>query len=108
MPDSSRSDTALQALAGYFRLLAEPVRLKIIDSLQSGELSVLEIVAATGLKQAHVSRQLGQLANEGLLMRRKAGTRVFYSLRDRRLGRLLADAEASLAEHRQGKLGELD
>ena len=108
MAAKRRSDAVLQALAGYFRLLAEPARLKILQSLENGELSVAEIVDASGLKQAHVSRQLGQLAAEGLLLRRKEGTKVFYSLRDGRLRQLLDAAEKALLEHRRNKLGELD
>ncbi len=105
---ADRSDALLGALAGYFRILAEPVRLKIVQCLEGGERSVLEIVAATGLRQAHVSRQLGQMAGDGVLDRRKEGTRVFYRLRDPRLIALLDEAEKSLREHRRGRLGELE
>ena len=105
---ADRSDALLGALAGYFRVLAEPVRLKIVQCLEGEERSVLEIVAATGLRQAHVSRQLGQMAADGILERRKEGTRVFYSLRDRSIVDLLDRAEAALRSHRLGRLGELE
>ena len=108
MAQRPRSDAALQELAAYFRLLAEPARLKILEALAGGELSVLEIVAATGLKQAHVSRQLGRMAGEGLLSRRKEGTRVFYGLADPGLARLLRTAESSLRRHLKGRLGRFE
>lgn len=107
MAPRRRSDAVLLELAAYFRLLAEPARLKILDCLAAGELSVLEIVATTGLKQAHVSRQLGRLAADGLLSRRKDGTRVYYALADARVGDLLKAAERSLREHLRGRLGGL-
>lgn len=108
MAPKPRSDAALAELAAYFRLLAEPARLRILDVLSGGELSVLAIVTATGLKQAHVSRQLGRMAGEGLLGRRKEGTRVYYRLRDSRLAELMLTAERSLKEHLRGRLGGLD
>ena len=107
MAPRRRSDAVLQELAAYFRLLAEPARLQILEVLAGGELSVLAIVAATGLKQAHVSRQLGRMAGEGLLARRKEGTRVYYALKDPRLADLLKTAERSLKEHLRGRLGGL-
>ncbi len=108
MAADRRSDALLSALAGYFRVLAEPVRLRILQSLEAGERSVLEIVAATGLRQAHVSRQLGQMAGDGILARRKEGTRVFYRLQDPHLIALLDEAEQAIRKHRRGMLGELE
>lgn len=105
---ASRSDAVLQALAGYFRLLSEPSRLKILRSLAAGERSVQEIVADTRLGQPHVSRQLGLMAAEGLLSRRKEGVRVYYALRDRRLPELLDLAEAARREYLSGRLDELE
>ncbi len=107
MASTRRSEAVLQELAAYFRLLAEPARLAIVDLLAGGELSVLEIVAATGLGQSHTSRQLGRMASEGLLARRKEGTRVYYALADPRLPELLAAAERALKAHLRGRLGGL-
>ena len=108
MASGRRSDASLAALAGYFRLLGESVRLKIILCLESGERSVMDIVHETGLKQAHVSRQLGQLWSEGILSRRKEGTRVFYALADKRLPSLLSSAEKFLRQYRRAKLGDVE
>ena len=107
MAASRRSDAGLKALAGYFRLLADSARLKILNALLDGERSVLAIVGETGLGQPHVSRQLGQLTEAGMLSRRKEGTRVFYSLRDPRLRSLLDAAEASLRDHLRTRLEDL-
>ena len=108
MAASHRSDAALGVLAGYLRLLADPARLKILQALFAGERSVLEIVAETELGQPHVSRQLGLMAEAGLLVRRKEGTRVYYALRDARLKQLLDLAERSLREHLRVRLGNLE
>ena len=58
------SDAALEMIAERFKLLAEPMRLKILHALWDGELTVGEIVTATGALQANVSKHLGILQLE--------------------------------------------
>ena len=108
MSANRRSVAALAALAARFKLLAEPVRLLILDVLGDGEMSVQEIVHATGLGQPHLSRQLGQLAAAGLLRRRKRGTRVYYSVRDKRVIELVETADLSLRKHLEDRLIDLE
>jgi ArsR family transcriptional regulator len=65
-------------IAGRFRVLAEPMRLRLLHALGDGELSVSELVDATGAGQANVSKHLGIMLDAGLVGRRKEGLNVFY------------------------------
>jgi len=75
-------DSALELIASRFRLLAEPMRLKILHVLGDGEMNVGELVAATGANQANVSKHLGILLDAGVVSRRKDGLRSNYSVTD--------------------------
>lgn len=70
----------LEAVAGIFSVLSEDSRLRILQALQTGPLSVGELVDATGMKQANVSRQLGTLLAAGTIARRQDGNRAIYSI----------------------------
>jgi DNA-binding transcriptional ArsR family regulator len=72
----------LDQLAERFKALAEPNRLAILSTLHAGELSVGELVDATGLGQANVSKHLDVLRRYGFVARRKDGLNVFYSVAD--------------------------
>jgi DNA-binding transcriptional ArsR family regulator len=74
-------EAQLQAVAGLFAVLSEPTRLKILQMLQEGPATVGEIMAATGIKQANASKQLGILHQAGVLARQKQGNLVQYSIR---------------------------
>ena len=76
------SDGALALIASRFKLLGEGSRLKLIIALESGEQSVNELVAATGLTQANVSRHLAALTAGGILSRRKEGLNVYHAIAD--------------------------
>lgn len=76
------SDEALELVARRFAVLAEPMRLRIIQSLFDGEKNVSELAAATGGTQANVSRHLQTLTTAGVLGRRKEGLQVFYRITD--------------------------
>ncbi len=69
-------------VAERFRTLGEPMRLRILDALRSGELSVGDLVDRTGGGQANISKHLQILLGAGLVSRRKAGTTVYYRLTD--------------------------
>lgn len=76
------SEPALELIAQRFKALSEASRLKLIHALQSGELSVSELVEETGLNQANTSRHLQVLIDTGILRRRKEGLNVYYSIAD--------------------------
>lgn len=60
-------------IASWFRVLAEPSRLRILRSLEDGEKNITDLVNATGLTQANVSRHVQSLAQAGMVGRRKQG-----------------------------------
>ncbi|MGH1366289.1 MAG: ArsR/SmtB family transcription factor [Calditrichia bacterium] len=73
----------LERAAKRFRILSEPLRLQILNMLMvESEMSVMELVDATGQQQANISKHLALLANEQILARRKDGVKVYYSLDD--------------------------
>lgn len=69
-------------VAQRFRVLAEPARLGILAALRQGEMSVSELVDATDLSQANVSKHLRLLHEARFVARRKEGLFVFYRLAD--------------------------
>lgn len=78
----SLSEEALALVAKRFAVLAEPMRLRLLQALMSGEKPVNALVEATQGTQANVSRHLQTLAEAGLVGRRKEGLQVFYSVAD--------------------------
>lgn len=76
------SEQALESIAGRFRSLSEPVRLKIIRLLEGGEMSVGQLVDRLHTSQANVSKHLKVLVDAGILSRRSQGTSAFYSICD--------------------------
>lgn len=82
------SDEALLLVARRFAVLAEPMRLRLIQSLFGGELNVGQLVEATGGTQANVSRHLQTLTEAQILSRRKEGLQVYYRISDPTIPRL--------------------
>jgi DNA-binding transcriptional ArsR family regulator len=82
--------------ADLFRSLAHPARIRIIEVLSSGERSVGEMQPMVGIESSHLSQQLGVLRRAGLLVNRREGPMVFYSIRNPILAELLAVAKALL------------
>ena len=68
--------------AEFFKALAHPVRIRILEVLREGEKNVTEIQALLELDQSSVSQQLSVLRGKDLLQTRKSGTTIFYSARD--------------------------
>jgi len=69
-------------IAERFKALAEPARLRILNALREGELTVGELVARTGLNQANLSKHLQLLHTLRFVSRRKDGLFVRYTLRN--------------------------
>lgn len=72
----------LEQVAMRFRVLGEPMRLKILQVVCQAPRPVNDIVAAVGATQANVSRHLSLLAFAGILTRRKSGQCVYYEMKD--------------------------
>ena len=105
------SSIRLQAFkAQFFRALAHPVRIKILEILVRGDRSVQELQKALKLDQPVVSQQLGVLRNRGIVTSRKQGLSVRYELRDPAVGQLLDVARGIFNNHlvdTRGMLREL-
>jgi len=72
----------LEELSGYFALLAEPTRLRLLHLLCRGECSVSNAAIEMQSTHSNVSRQLGLLCEAKLIARRKTGAQVFYRIED--------------------------
>lgn len=73
---------ALDQVADYFKVLSEVSRLQVLCCLKTGPKSVREIIAATGLGQANVSKHLKVLHQAGLIKRTAEGVSVIYEIAD--------------------------
>lgn len=90
---TSLNPELLRAAAGEavaaLKVLGNPERLLLLCQLSQGELSVGELEEALGIHQPTLSQQLGVLRREGMVLTRRDGKKVFYSVADERLLRLL-------------------
>lgn len=103
MSDPLIPEEQIRAAAQRFKLLSETVRLELINELhKQGEMSVQELVGATGHRQANVSKHLLMMARVGLLGRRKEGLNVFYSISDPSIPGLCLLATAGAAREKGG------
>lgn len=73
---------ALELVAETFRALSDAGRLALLQELKEGERMVGDLVEATGMGQASVSKHLKTMFDAGLLGRRKEGVKVYYSVKD--------------------------
>jgi len=76
------SPEALELVAATFRVLGEPVRLRILQMLQDGERSVTGLADDLGTTQPNVSKHLRVLQEAGLVVRRQVKNSVFHALAD--------------------------
>lgn len=76
------SPEAVRLVAGRFRILGEPLRIHILQSLQHGEKNVTELVAAVGSTQPNVSKHLRILQEAGIVGRRQEGNSVYCYIAD--------------------------
>ncbi len=75
-------ETIYDLHARILKALAHPRRLMIMDQLHGGPKSVSELVAQLGLPQANVSQHLAAIREQGIVVARRQGNKVSYSLTD--------------------------
>ncbi len=85
--------------ARFFRALAHPVRIRILEILVRGGHTVQELQAALALEQPIVSQQLAVLRNQGIVTARKQGLSVRYTVSDPLVGDLLDVARRIFNNH---------
>lgn len=94
----------VELIAGRFRVLGEPMRIKLLDRLRDGDATVGELQEATGASQQNVSKHLRVLLDAGIVSRSKHGNHARYAIVD--------EGVFELCEHVCGglrrRLGALD
>jgi DNA-binding transcriptional ArsR family regulator len=75
-------DDLVELIARRFRVLGEPMRIRLLDQLRDREATVGELSEALDASQQNISKHLAVLADTGILGRRKDGTHVYYRIVD--------------------------
>ena len=88
MPKRQMSAQLLELVADRFKALGEPARLQILTQLRDREMTVGELVDATEMGQANVSKHLALLLSLGFVARRREGLYAYYALADTRVFQL--------------------
>jgi ArsR family transcriptional regulator len=107
MPDQIPAGELQAFKARFFKALAHPIRVRIIERLVGRERTVQELQAALALDQSSVSQHLAVLRANQVVVTRKEGTTVRYALRDRLVGDLLAVARRIFSSQLVGTQGML-
>jgi ArsR family transcriptional regulator len=87
-----------QAKAEFFKALAHPVRIRVLELLSEREHAVSEMLPHVGIEAAHLSQQLSLLRKMNLVVARREGSTVVYSLVSPQVAELLAVARKILTE----------
>lgn len=85
--------------AEFFKALAHPARIRILECLRGGEKTAGEIMEALGIEQSNGSQHLAVLRNKNILVARREGANVFYSVRDPMLFEILDLLRRYFFEH---------
>jgi ArsR family transcriptional regulator len=85
--------------AEFFKALAHPARIKILELLRSGEMSVNELQTHLEIEPSTVSQQLAVLRSRNIVEARKVGTSVYYRVRDPQIFELLEVARRIFNTH---------
>lgn len=99
----SAADAALTPLsqfkAEFFKALAHPLRIRVIDELRDGERGVNVLCESLGVEQSTLSQQLAVLRSRNIVAGRKDGSNVMYSVRDPAIFDLLDVARRIFNNH---------
>src|SRR3954462_9678241 len=96
-----------QFKAEFFKALAHPLRIAILDELRAGETGVNELSERLSVEQSSLSQQLAVLRSRNIVIGRKDGLNVFYSVRDATVFKLLDVAKKIFNNHLIGVRGML-
>ena len=88
-----------QFKAEFFKALAHPLRIRILDTLRAGEVGVNELSSQLKVEQSNLSQQLAVLRSRDIVVGRKEGNNVYYSVRDPEIFRLLDVAKKIFNNH---------
>ena len=99
-------DDLVELIARRFRVIGEPMRIRLLDALRDGEATVTELTETLGASQQNVSKHLAVLADVGIVGRRKERNHVYYRIADESVFVLCEQVCGSLQQHVQA-LNEL-
>lgn len=88
----------VQSVADIFRVLGDPTRVRILDSLGTGELCVNHLAGKVGISESAVSHQLRLLRTMRLVRVRRQGRLAFYAVDDNHILELLNQARVHVQE----------
>jgi len=90
--------------AEFFKTLGHPARILILELLADGEHSVTALMPKLGLESSHLSQQLAVLRKAGMVVARKQGNNVIYSIASKDMAGLLLLARKILSEQLGGQM----
>ena len=102
------SDALVEVIAEPFRVLGEPMRIRILDRLRDGDGNVAELVEATGSSQQNVSKHLRVLLDAGFVGREQQGNFARYSIADESVFRLCEEVCGGIQERLAGLEAVID
>ena len=88
-----------QFTAEFFKALSHPLRIKVLDALRQGEVGVNDLSLRLAVEQTTLSQQLAVLRKSNIVVGRKEGQNVFYSIRDPEIIHLLDNARRIFNNH---------
>jgi ArsR family transcriptional regulator len=97
--------------AQYFKTLGHPARIRVLEVLREGERSVGQLRPLVGIESSHLSQQLAVLRRAGIVVSRREGSTVIYTVADPRIFDLLQLAKQILTTSLSGTsqlLADLD
>jgi len=101
---SDMPDDMIVSMAYRFKILSEPMRLKILRSICNGEKTVQEIVSEAEASQANISKHLSMMYESGLVERRKDGLKCYYRLADDSVFQVCGLISNSIANNMKSRL----
>lgn len=93
------TDHLLQFKSEFFKALASPVRIRILDELRGGELTVSDLKTRLGIEPTNLSQQLAILRTKNLIRGRKQGSNMYYRCTDKTIFKLLDVAKQIFNNH---------
>lgn len=97
----------IRAVAERFKALAEPARLSVLNELRGGPRTVTDLIGATGLSQANLSKHLQVLHHHGFVSRQRDGLFTIYQLADRSVFQLCDIMCGQLKRHADEQIARL-
>lgn len=96
---TDQQDQLVNFKAEFFKALASPLRIRILDELRNGELTVTELRTRLGVEPTNISQQLAILRSKNIVVGRKQGSNIYYSCRDPAIFEFLDAAKKVFNNH---------